>query len=281
MWIAWEKQLTAEAAREDAEKLFRSLSRVLHTVLFYNLLYPNLKLIASKELQRIESSKNFLQHLLDSLDFHRFNFLEMLVSSVTNTYKYLVSDFDTCGLAAEDAELLESWSRVLRLLYPIFSFLPSRRQRDLTKIEINIYSDEVLSAAVSPRFTIALRMLSIRRRVAGCFSVPVVLDAQGNPVEYTPAPLNELPKEVAEVIEEYRSVSAPDLAFLAGVSYQYVTKLVRAGKLPARKKGKFIFVPVEAAVAFTVSRPTTPTWVRTLAARANIAPLDISATPSG
>jgi hypothetical protein len=278
-WAAWEEQLTADAAREDAEKLFQSLSRVFHNVFFYHLLYPNFKLLAYEELQRIEFAEKFLEQLLNALGFSRFNFRELLALSTANVYAYLVSDFASYSLAAEDAELLTSWSRVLRLMYPIFpsSVLPKKASEK--RVEINVYSDEVLSAAVSPRFTIALRMLHIRRRIAGYFSTPVVLDAQGNPVEFTPAPLETLSEELAALVEEHQSVSAPDLAFLAGVSYQYITKLVRAGKLPARKRGKFIFIPVKVAVAFAASRPTAPRWVKTLASRADISPLDTSSTP--
>lgn len=109
----------------------------------------------------------------------------------------------------------------------------------------------------------------------GNLTPPYIIDAKGQPVEYTPLPPEQLPKETAAMLEEMDTISAPDLAFLASVSYQYVTKLVRAGKIPALKKGKFILIPTETAVAFAISRPTAPRWLRTLADRTNIAPLKV------
>jgi hypothetical protein len=280
MWTHWEKELTYLAAEEDANKLIASLSKVLSEIVFYYLIFPRaIKDVYTAEVVDIESSLDtgFLQFLLDKLGLNNTYFNELFKVVMRNTYKYIVSDLGKCGLESDEQELITTWSRLLFLLYPVF--LPLHRKEanraKTPKIEINIYSDEIISAAVSPRFMNALRMLSLREHIVSKLTPPYVVDGKGRPVEYIPLPLDQLPKEIAEILEKTNTISAPDLAFLASVSYQYVTKLVRAGKIPARKKGKFILISVETAVAFAISRPTAPKWLKTLANQVKIAPLGI------
>lgn len=280
--MQWEKELTPDAAQEDAIKFFTSLSEVLREMVVYYLIFPRaIRDLYYFEIRDIELERDdFFQFLLERLGFNRTYFDELLIAIVKNVYEYIVSDLDSCELSFEYDELIKTWSRLLYLLYPVIS--PHYRKefhaspkRATPKIEINIYSDEVLSTAVSPRFMYALRMLTLRQHVVGSLTPPYVIDIQGQPVEYTPLPPEQLSKEIATILEESNTLSAPDLAFLASVSYPFVTKLVRAGKIPARKKGKFILIPIETAVAFAISRSTAPKWLRTLANREKIAPLNV------
>ena len=265
MWTHWEKELTSPAAEEDAKKLVESLSGVLGEIVFYNLIFP-LSNVYSYEAKDIKSSldNDFLQFMLGRLGFDRTHFRELLIGVMRDVYKYIVSDLDICGLDPKEGELITTWSRLLYLLYPVIQFNRKESRRAKTpKIEINIYSNEIISAAVSLRFMNALQMLSLRQHVVGRLTPPYMTDAKCQPIEFT------------HLLEKSNTLSAPDLAFLAGVSYQYVTKLVRAGKIPAHKEGKFILIPIETAVAFAVSRSTAPKWLRTFADREKIAPLSI------
>lgn len=275
MWMTWEKQLTPEAARDDAKKLFYSLSELLHVVVFYHLIYPSLvmEFTRPEDIREIEFPDNFLQHMLNRLGFDQFNFLELIIATVKNTYAYITSDLGAYQLSSTDREVLKSWSYALNRLYPAFSGYTSTKKSP-HRMEISVYTDDTLAAAVSPRFVAALRMLQLRTSIISNILEPTVLGPSGEPVEYKPKPLEELPQDTAEYLRDHTSVSAPDLAFLAGVSHPYVTKLFRAGRLPARKKGKFILIPAKTAVAFVISRPAYPKWVKTLADRTKIFPLD-------
>lgn len=278
MWLAYENQLTPEAARDDAEKLFYTLSKLLHNAVFYHLIYPSsARYFADREdIEIVERPKEFLQHMLDRLGFHRSNFLELLKVSLTDTYAYIISDHHAYSLSNDSREFLESWSNLVYKLYPALSGVSFTRTGQSTRrVEINIYTDEVLSTAVSPRFATALRMLELRTVVVSSLEPPVVRGPDGEIVEYTPKLPEELSKDTAEHLLDRESLAPSDLAFLAGVSHAYVTKLFRAGKIPARKKGKFILIHAETAVAFVISRPAYPKWVKTLADRAKISPLDI------
>lgn len=258
-WYSWEKELHSEAAKEDAEKIFNKLSSLFHLAIFYHLIYPTdlYRFDAEDPCQaeRLQSSRGFLQELLSSLGLKRFDFLELLVATLQSTYKFIVSDLNERPLEPLLQDILENYTLLLYRLYPAFlAHNPAARAPFVSsKVEFNIYSNEILSEAVSPRFTAAMRMLSIRQKVVRAMT------------EY------KIGSEIVQ-LDEHATVSAPDLAFLAGIAYSYVTKLFREGRLPAQTRGKFIYIPVAAAIAFTASRPTAPTWVKTLASQKNIAP---------
>lgn len=278
MWLSYENQLTPEAAAEDGERLFNTLSILLQNIVFYHVVYPSSAryFIEREDMIRAETSQGFLQHLLHRLGYHN-DFLGLFKVTVTDVYAYITSDFGDRGIDNETRHCISKWSSLAYKLYPTLKGIPTTRAGQSTRrVDINVVTDQVLSLAVSPRFATALRMLELRDIVESSFRVPMELDENGEPEEIVDLqPLEELPPETAEVIRDRMSIAPSDLAFLAGVSHPYVTKLFRAGKLPARKKDRFILIPVETAVAFVISRPVYPEWIKTLADRMKISPLNI------
>jgi hypothetical protein len=259
-WRSWEKELHPEAAKEDAEKLFTALSELFHQAVFHHLIQPIE--LSEPHAESLQNPQGFLQEALSGLGLKGCIFPDILSVALQDTYRYIVSDLNKRCLDPYHQNILESYTTLLYRLYPAFGAHSSASQNPFasSKIEYSIYSSEVLSKAVSPRFTAAMRMLSIRQKAIGA-------------VKERKKPRLEL-----EALDEHATVSAPDLAFLAGIAYSYVTKLFREGRLPGQTRGKFIYIPVAAAIAFTASRPTAPTWVKTLASQKNIAPRGVRHT---
>jgi hypothetical protein len=254
--------LTPAAAEEDAEKLFAALSSIFHQAVFYNLIYPTqtTRLAGDGDFEKIrslESPHDFLQHMLSSLGLNRINFQALLVAVLKNTYNFIISDLEEHGLSYSNQDILTNWTHLFYRLYPALHPTGSSPPKTTRKVKIAIHSHEVFSAAISPRFAAALRMLSIRQAMADVLP----------PVVITPDRRHEPFPESITVRSRSRFISAPDLAFLANVSYPYITLLCRKDQLPTRKEGKFIFIPISAAVAFAASRPNAPTFVQTLATR--------------
>lgn len=266
-WYAWEKELHPEAAKEDAEKLYTELSSLFHQALFYQMIYPTglhkFLEVNPRQFERLQNPRDFLQEVFKGLGFETFNITAILIAALQSVYKFITSDLNEQGLDPFYQDVLESYTNLLYRIYPAFHAHGSAPRGPFVskKLEFNIYSDEVLSKAVSPRFTMAVRMLSIRQQIVGAMTEYETSDSK-----FTIIP------------DESATVSAPDLAFLAGMAYSYITKLYREGRLPAQTRGKFIHIPVMAAVAFTASRPTAPTWIKTLASQKNIKPRGVKHT---
>lgn len=249
MWASWEPLLTSQGADEDAARFFVALGDVFRSILMDYLVRPKIILEADSAVLDIEEnvfgslSSEFPQKFVRAFGNVKVNLRGTFAASLRNVYAYIRDEHPKTRLDEEYEEILECYCRLLWLLFPTF-FSKQRTDRergiDFSKFEITFRHEDVLAAAVSPRFSNAIKMYRLRREIVAGF---------------------ESGKEKEE------SISSTDLAFLASVSYPYVAKLIRSGKLAAHKKenGKLWYIPLYEAVAFTTSRSTAPVWVKKLA----------------
>jgi hypothetical protein len=98
---------------------------------------------------------------------------------------------------------------------------------------------KLLSEKVSPRFAFAVRLYRARRNFEHSLKWSLVLADPG-----------------------LASVSAPSLALLSGLSYSYIIKLIKTGRLPARKVEGTWHIPVVDAAKFLAEREDCPEWLR-------------------
>ncbi|NHM25992.1 hypothetical protein G7K71_02985 [Desulfofundulus sp. TPOSR] len=258
-WLSWEPELTPAAAEEDAAKFYRAMSDVMHEIVLCRLVF--MADLSCEDCEKLADRKTFLQPFLTKLGV-KTDARGLLVDIFKDFYHYVTSELDTTPPLFRYRKLLKSWTMLLQTLF--HAFFISRHNAELFSycldLNISVSSKSTLSAAVSPRFVAALRMLSIRETI--------IIDLRKQ-LGYEQ--LNNIDENEIFFRPEH-GLSTPDLAFLSGVSYQYVWKLYKAGKLPGTKSklDGNIYIKSETAVAFAITRLLVPNWVRTLAKRAKI-----------
>lgn len=97
------------------------------------------------------------------------------------------------------------------------------------------------------------RQLEAAVRNAGGRTVTVVID--GDPVELSPAALKTVHKALhALAAGDEPMLTTTEAAETLGVSRPYLTRLLKAGRLPYRKKGNRHLVPLSAIDTFKQQR---------------------------
>ncbi|MDK2784778.1 MAG: hypothetical protein PWR11_644 [Bacillota bacterium] len=247
------EELTPEAAREDAEFFLTSwavLIREMYLDLaepfrdFLHLVYEDMP--PKEFLVRFLAAAGLAEHpeilppapsperFTDPKErdaFRMFYRLDAFVPVVFDSlYRYA-----TGGKSSE--EQLEVFEKILHnFLYlsgPAFVFRMGKKA-DRAEVEYKLLSDKV-----SPRFAFAVRLYRARREFERALLWSLL---SGNP--------------------KLVPISAPSLALLSGLSYTYIIKLIKTGKLSAWKTDGSWRISAIDAVRFLEAREDTPKWLR-------------------
>ncbi|MEW6727069.1 MAG: hypothetical protein AB1327_08950 [Bacillota bacterium] len=241
--------LSAEAAKEDAEKLVQAFGQIFREALlelaepFREFVYPWLDYVPADDLFcRILASVGLGVHQdidprLLGMDF-QFDLPAYIKVVLPHIYQYAAGQEEK-PLPERDATSFTRILSVLRKLgpvkYPLFTSRPGR------EFEMGLYND-----LVSPRFGFAVSHFTARRRFE---------------VAYTFRSVFPWPKA--------GTVSPRSLAVVANVSYSYIMKLIKTGKLRAVKLEPISVweIPIEDAVKWLCSRKDAenlPNWLKRL-----------------
>lgn len=264
MWKHWEPLLTEEAAREDAERFTTSLARILREVIVYYMLFPSdIHFLYRHRKEQLEqlSEKDFLNAIFHAMGV-MIDAFELLKFSLRKIYAYASGAEENDKEEIDSAgELVDMWGMMLWKLYMVFDPHQST-YIDFTSpvVEINIQTQEVFAKTVSLRFMHALRMYRLRRRIE-----KAVAFLREHRYLQERSTLFQNFQENPGLIPML-TISPSSLAFLANVSYPYITKLIREQKLHAYKQpdSRFWAIPVREAIAFAVNRDDCPGWLKRL-----------------
>lgn len=235
--MSWNDLLTDTAAEEDAKKWFKSLGLIFTKIYFYfaepfrHYLFPVLERIEHEELfKRVLSVVNLYPY--PGVNFieekPQFNSLEMLIYTLRQMYSYVRGE-DIRKPHLIDATIT-NYCIATRLLAPVILSTPE------------LETDKLFEKLVSPRFFYALKMFYARRR----FEYALKFKFKG--------------------VESMGTVDTVTLSELGGVSYPYIIKLIKTGKLKAKKaeNGKHWEIDIIDAVEWLLTRPNCPNWLKKL-----------------
>lgn len=271
MWSEWIKEITDEAAQEDADRFIEVMGSVFKEIFKSLLLIPSLEEKRPKEI--LDDIFKILLHYYNNNLSNKKSELDEFCDALKAIYSYARGEAKSNNMdSAKD--MIERWSYVLRKLLASFKIYDSKPKFDRLKhIEISVESEKVFSKAISVRFTEALKMFRIRNHIERAYFLKMVgdkkalieLSKEGQGVDFFNEK-GEITVEGVKALELAYSISSSDLAYLASVHYTYIIKLIRTNKMPACKDNdsKFWQIPILGAVYWLRTRPNSPKWIYNL-----------------